>query len=97
MAFGSYPYNPKPVTDFTKLRTVPVIATFNTQGKIRPDYFCYTNLDESMERFKIASVKYTKEYDSPSRILFYCIYRNYGKLYEVNLVFYVIECRWIIQ
>lgn len=95
--FGNHNTNHKPATYFTKLRTVPVIATFNVEGKIRPDYFVYTNPDESIEKFKIESIKYTREYNNPSRILFCCNYKNYGKLYVVNLVFYVNERRWVIQ
>lgn len=97
MAFGNYPYNPKPVIDFDKLNAVPVVATFNTDGKIRPDYFGYTNPDEFMEKFKVEAIKYTREYDNPCRILFCCVYSNYGRQLEVNLVFYVMECMWIIS
>ena len=96
MAFGNYPHNPKPEIDFSQLRTVPVIATFNTEGKIRPDYFSCTNPDQSIEKFKIETIKYTREYDNPNRILFCCIYKNYSKRHEVNLVFYVMERKWII-
>jgi hypothetical protein len=96
MAFGNYPHNPKQIIDFDKLHVVPVVTTFNTEGKIRPDYFGFTNPDGSVEKFKIETVKYTREYDNPSRILFCCSYKNYGKLYEVNLVYYIRECRWTI-
>ena len=97
-AFGNYPHNPKPEIDFSQLKTVSVIATFNIEGKIRPDYFRMVNPDQSEETFKIDAIKYTRDIVNPSRIiLFCCLYNNYGRQLEVNLVFYVRECRWVIN
>jgi hypothetical protein len=94
-AFGNYSYNPKPKTDFSQLRTIPVIATFNAEGKIRPDYFRITNTDQSVDTYKIDTVKYTKDYDN--RIVFYCLFTNGKRQQEVNLVFYVMECIWTVN
>lgn len=95
-AFGNYHHNPKLETDFSQLRTVSVIANFNTNGKIRPEYFRLVNPDQSEETFKIDFIKYTRDYDNPSRILFCCLYKNYGRQFEVGLMFYVMECIWTI-
>jgi hypothetical protein len=96
-AFGYHTHNPKPVIDFSQMKTVSVIATFNAEGKIRPDYFNYINPDGSMDKFKIESIKYTRDYSYPSRILFCCVYKSYNKHHEVNLIFYVMEHMWVIQ
>jgi hypothetical protein len=97
MAYGNYSYNNNKQIDFSQLRSVPVIATFNTEGKIRPDYFGYTNPDESVEKLKIKSIKYTREYNHPARMLFCCVYNNYGKQHEASLMFYVDEYMWVLQ
>lgn len=94
-AFGNHHYNTKPVTDFTKLRTVSVIANFNTEGKFIPLYFRIVNPDQSEQTFKIDSVKFTREYDN--RILFCCLFTNHNQQQEVNLTFYVMECVWTIN
>jgi hypothetical protein len=96
-AFGNYSYNPKQEVDFSLLKTIPVVTTFNKEGKIRPDYFRLVNPDQSEETIKINAIKYTKEYNKPIRILFRCICNIYGRQFEVNLVFYVNECKWIVQ
>jgi hypothetical protein len=94
-AFGNYPYNPKPETDFSKLRTVSVIANFNTEGKFIPIYFRYVNPDESEQTIKIDAIKFTRE--KADRILFCCLFTNYGRQQEVILTFYIKECIWVIS
>lgn len=93
-AFGNYPHIEKPKIDFSQLNTVSVIANFNPEGKIKPEYFKFVNADQSEKTIKIDSIKYTKEYDN--RISFCCIYTIYGKQREVMLTFYVAECIWVI-
>lgn len=94
-AFGNYHHNPKPVTDFTKLRTVPVIANFNTEGKIRPEYFRVVNPDQSEKTYKIDAVKVSKV--NGNVISFICLFTNYGKQREVLLKFYVEESKWTVN
>lgn len=93
-AFGNYHYNPKPEIDFSQLRTVLVVANFNTEGKFKPEYFRVVNSDQSESTFKIDVIKYIREYHN--RILFCCLYSNYGRQHEVSLVFYVSERVWVI-
>jgi hypothetical protein len=92
-AFGNYPYNPKPVIDFTKLKTVPVIVNFAPDGRFIPICFSYQNPDGSVEKYNV-TVKSFIEVDN--RFIFYCYYINREKQHEVNLAFYVNECRWVI-
>lgn len=93
-AFGNYSYNPKPETDFSKLKTVSVIANFNTEGKFIPVYFKYINPDKSEQTIKIDTVKFTR--DKGDYISFCCLFTNHSRQQEVVLTFYVMECIWII-
>jgi thiamine pyrophosphokinase len=93
-SYSVHHYNPKPETDFSQLRTVSVVANFNTIGKFKPEYFRVVNSDQSEATFKIDAIKYTREYDN--RILFCCLYSNHGKQLEVGLMFYINECVWVI-
>lgn len=97
MPFGNYHHNPKSEIDFSKLRTVSVIANFNINGDIRPEYFRIVNPDHTEETFKVEFVKLTKIIHCPSRILFRCCYTNHNKYREIDLVYYVNECVWTIQ
>jgi hypothetical protein len=94
-AFGNYPYNPKPETDFSKLRTVSVIANFNTEGKFIPIYFRLVNPDQSEDTIKIDAIRFIRE--KSDSILFCCLYTSYGRQQEVLLRFYIKECRWTIE
>ena len=94
-AFGNYSYSPKPVTDFTKLKTVSVIANFNTEGKFIPVYFRTIHPDQSEKTIKIDAVKFTR--DKGNCISFYCLFNNHGRQQEVILTFYVMECIWTIN
>lgn len=94
-AFGNYPYNPKLETDFSQLKTISVIANFNTEGNFKPEYFHVVNSDQSETTYKIETVKFTREYDNPYRILFCCMFNNNCWQQEINLVYYVMKCRWV--
>jgi len=97
MPFGFYPHNPKPEIDLSQLRTVSVIANFNVNGDIRPECFRIVNPDQTEDTFKVEFVKLTKILHCPSRILFRCCYTNNNKHCEIDLVYYVDQCVWIIQ
>ena len=93
-AFGNYPHHQKQVIDFDKLHVVPVVATFSSDGKIRPDYFGYVDQEGMQHRFKIDTIKSFK--DKGDTISYCCVYINHGRQFEVILTFYVMECQWII-
>lgn len=93
-AFGNYYYNPKLEIDFSQLKTVSVITNFNAEGRFKPEYFRVINPDQSETTFKIDTVKFTREYDN--RILFCCVYTNNRRQCEIILIFYVLECCWVI-
>jgi hypothetical protein len=78
--------------DFTHNNPVNVCATFNTLGKIRPDYIRCEDFNQEFHTFKIDSIKYTREYDN--RILYCCSITNYGRKIEILLSFHIRQCIW---
>lgn len=93
-AFGNYSQPAKFEIDFTKNRPIDVIANFNPEGKFIPIYFKYEAEDQTIYKYKIDAIKYTK--DNEQRTLFCCLYTNNRKQYELLLSFWINDHIWTI-
>ena len=76
---------------------VDVVATFNTQGKIRPDYIRLEDEEHSLHTYKIKNIEYTKEETLAGihSILFVC-YISIQEIHQQIKLKYIIDThKWM--
>jgi hypothetical protein len=93
-AFGKYPSPVLHEINYDLCQPIEVIASFNPEGKFIPFYFKYVAADQTVYKYKIEAIKYTRDYDQST--LFCCLYTNNGKQYELLLSYWSKDCIWTI-
>lgn len=84
-------YADNPLAANPKWIPVPVIASFDKEGKIRPLYFRYQGL-----RLKVDNIRYIKE-DVTSRTTFVCEITLSDRVEPVVLSYQKFEQMWVIE
>ena len=75
--------------DYLQMQTVPVIASFNDEGQIKPLYVGING-----ERYKVLSYWVRRSFSN--QIEFQCKLADQGILKPVILTYYQNECIWTI-
>ena len=76
--------------DYKPYRSVPVIASFNPDGKIKP---LYVQVEGSPRKVH----SYWVRYRFANQIEFFCKLEIDGILQPLLLTYYINECMWILQ
>jgi len=77
---------------------VDVIATFNVQGKIKPNYIRLEDENHTLQTYKIEDIVFSKEekYAGISVLLFCCHIVVGDTLQMVNIKYHIKTHQWII-
>lgn len=77
---------------------VDVIATFNVEGKMKPDYIRLEDEEHMLHTYKIDSVEYTKEeaYAGINRICFVCQIIVDDCIRRIKLYYFLETHKWTL-
>lgn len=77
---------------------VDVIATFNVQGKIKPNYIRLEDEDHTLRTYKIENIVYSKEekYSGIPVLLFCCSIVRGDCLQMINIKYHIKTHQWVL-
>lgn len=78
---------------------VDVIATFNVQGKIKPNYIRLEDDNHALQTYKIESIVFSREekYAGMPAILYCCnIIRENGCMQMIHIKYHVKTHQWVL-
>ncbi|MBB2181418.1 hypothetical protein H0486_00720 [Lachnospiraceae bacterium MD1] len=77
---------------------VDVIATFNVQGKIKPNYIRLEDEEHVLQTYKIENILFSREenYAGVPVLLFCCNIRRDDCLQMINIKFHIKTHQWIL-
>lgn len=77
---------------------VDVVATFNVQGKIKPNYIRLEDESYALQTYKIENILYSREekYAGVPVILFCCNIIRKGQMQTINIRYHVRTHQWVI-
>lgn len=77
---------------------VDVIATFNVQGNIKPNYIRLEDESHILQTYKIENIVYTKEekYAGVPVLLYCCNIRMGNCLQMINIKFHIKTHQWVL-
>lgn len=77
---------------------VDVVATFNVQGKIKPNYIRIEDEDHVLHTYKIENIIFSREekYAGLPAILFCCNILRNGCMQIINIKYHVNTHQWVI-
>ncbi|MDF2540801.1 MAG: hypothetical protein K0S47_519 [Herbinix sp.] len=77
---------------------VDVIATFNVQGKIKPNFIRLEDEQHTLHTYKIESIVYSKEenYAGVSVLLFCCNIAMGNCMQMINIKYHIKTHQWVI-
>jgi|GEM_PF-214070 len=77
---------------------VDVIATFNVQGKIKPNYIRLEDDSHALQTYKIESIVYSKEekYAGVSVLLFCCNIKLGNCMQMINIKYHIKTHQWVM-
>lgn len=77
---------------------VDVVATFNTVGKIRPDFVRLQGDDHMLYTYKIQRIEFTKEesYAGINTLYFRCVVNIEGIAKQLCLIYNIENHQWLL-
>lgn len=77
---------------------VDVIATFNTCGKIKPNYVRLEDNDHMLHTYKIVDIEYDKEekYAGTSTLLYCCNIQVNNCLQQIKIKYHIATHQWVL-
>lgn len=77
---------------------VDVIATFNVQGKIKPNYIRLEDEEHALHTYKIESIVYSKEekYAGIPVLVFCCNILRENCMQMINIKYHVKTHQWVL-
>lgn len=77
---------------------VDVIATFNVQGKIKPNYIRLEDEEHVLQTYKIESIAFSREenFAGIPVLLFCCHIKIRDCLQQVNLKYHIKTHQWVL-
>ena len=77
---------------------VDVIATFNVQGKIKPNYIRLEDDSHALQTYKIENIVYSKEekYAGVSTLVFCCNIKPGNTMQMINIKYHIKTHQWVI-
>jgi hypothetical protein len=77
---------------------VDVIATFNVQGKIKPNYIRLEDEDHVLHTYKIENIVFSREekYAGVPVILFCCNILRGGIMQTIHIKYHVKSHQWVL-
>lgn len=78
---------------------VDVIATFNVQGKIKPNFIRLEDENHALETYKIENIVFSREenYAGIPVMLFCCNIMQSGCLQTIHIKFHIKTHQWVIE
>lgn len=78
---------------------VDVIATFNVQGKIKPNFIRLEDENHALQTYKIENVVFTKEekYAGIQVLLFCCNILRGDCMQMIKIKYHIKEHQWVIE
>lgn len=96
MPFFDKAKEPEEIIDYEKNLIIPVICSYDTEGKCMPLYFGITHRNDDQERIKIDRVKYTKP-NSVFGTIYCCDVTVHDYQKTVYLYFHVKLNQWSLR
>jgi len=77
---------------------VDVIATFNVQGKIKPNYIRLEDYNHALQTYKIETVIYSREenYSGIPVLLFCCNIKRDDCMQMINIKYHIKTHQWVL-
>jgi hypothetical protein len=77
---------------------VDVIATFNVQGKIKPNFIRLEDQSHALQTYKIESIMFSREekYAGMQALFFCCNILRDGCLQMINIKYHVNTHQWVL-
>lgn len=77
---------------------VDVIATFNVQGKIKPNYIRLEDEDHALQTYKIEEILFSREekYSGIPVLLFCCNIKRGECLQKINIKYHIKTHQWVL-
>ena len=77
---------------------VDVIATFNVQGKIKPNYIRLEDENRTLQTYKIESILFSKEekYAGVPVLVFCCNIAQGSCLQRINIKYHIKTHQWVL-
>lgn len=77
---------------------VDVIATFNVQGRIKPNYIRLEDEHHALQTYKIEDIVFSKEenYAGIPVLVFCCNISREGSLQMINIKYHIKTHQWVL-